>query len=81
MLKVPLFFPIMEVSAMRGNHSLKFLDLESCHITSKGVEHLAEVLKTDHTLLELNLSNNSIGNSGARHLGNGVHTSLCNVLI
>ena len=61
------------VSAIRGIHCLETLHLESCLITSRGVEQLSEVLNTDRTLLELNLSNNSIRDIGARHLGNGAH--------
>ena len=57
------------VKAMRGNHSIQTLLLEECLITSKGIESLADVLKTDHTLLSLVLSHNDIGDTGANLIG------------
>ena len=56
-------------SALRGNTVLTELRLRDCHIDAEGTSHLAQALCDITTLRELNLSGNTVGSQGARHLG------------
>ena len=49
------------VDALRGNRSVRAIDLSQCMVESDGGELLAELLKTNTTLTSLNLSRNRIG--------------------
>jgi Ran GTPase-activating protein (RanGAP) involved in mRNA processing and transport len=51
-----------------NNSTLDTLALHSTGITDKGVEYLAEMLKTNRTMMELRLSGNEIGNQGVQLL-------------
>ena len=56
-------------SALRGNTVLTELRLEGCGIDAEGTSHLAQALCDITTLRVLDLSENSVGSQGARHLG------------
>ena len=56
-------------SALRGNTVLTVLRLSDCHIDAEGTAQLADVLSGITTLRALNLSHNTVGTQGARHLG------------
>ena len=56
-------------SALRGNTGLTKLSLVECHIDAEGLSHLAQALCDITTLRVLNLSYNTVGSQGARHLG------------
>ena len=56
-------------SALRGNTVLTELRLGCCHIDAEGIAQLADVLCGITTLRELDLSFNTVGTQGARHLG------------
>ena len=56
-------------SALKGNTVLTELTLRGCHIDAKGLSHLAQALCVNTTLRVLNLSQNTVGSQGARHLG------------
>ena len=56
-------------SALRGNTVLTELRLVNCDIDAEGTSHLAQALCDITTLRVLNLSGNTVGSQGARHLG------------
>ena len=56
-------------SALRGNTVLTELSLVRCHIDAEGTAQLADVLCGIITLRVLNLTWNTVGTQGARHLG------------
>ncbi|XP_055014523.1 ribonuclease inhibitor-like isoform X3 [Boleophthalmus pectinirostris] len=56
---------------------LKSLRLQGCELTSSACEHLATVLKQRPNLKELDLSCNSIGDVGLKHLANGLESPMC----
>ena len=56
-------------SALRGNTVLTELTLGHCRIDAEGTTQLADVLCGINTLRVLNLSWNTVGTQGARHLG------------
>ena len=56
-------------SALRGNTVLTELRLWGCRIDADGTAQLADVRCGITTLRELNLSANTVGTQGARHLG------------
>ena len=56
-------------SALRGNTVLTELILERCDIDAEGTAQLADVLCGITTLRVLDLSDNTVGTQGARHLG------------
>ena len=55
--------------ALRGNTVLTELRLGYCHIDAEGTSHLAQELCDITTLRVLELSYNTVGSQGARHLG------------
>jgi len=55
-------------TALRGSHDLTDLYLRDCGIESAAMSHLCEGLSTLSTLRVLNLSLNSLGTEGTRHL-------------
>ena len=69
-------------NALATNQTLKKLTLDSNKIWNKvggeGAKHLAEALKVNTTLKEIELSTNQIGDDGAQHLSEAllVNTSL-----
>ena len=56
-------------SALRGNTVLTELRLHGCHIEAEGTAQLADVLCGITTLRVLDLTMNTVGTQGARHLG------------
>ena len=56
-------------SALRGNTVLTELRLYACHIDAEGTSYLAQALCDTTTLRVLDLSWNTVGSLGARHLG------------
>ena len=56
-------------SALRGNTVLTELRLVACGIDAEGTSHLAQALCHITTLRVLDLSFNTVGSQGARHLG------------
>ena len=56
-------------SALRGNTVLTELRLWSCHVDAEGTSHLALALCDITTLRVLDLTGNTVGSQGARHLG------------
>ena len=56
-------------SVLRGNTGLTELRLVGCHIDAEGISHLAPALCVNTTLRVLNLSKNTVGSQGAKHLG------------
>ena len=56
-------------SALRENTVLTELRLGGCGIDAEGTSHLAQALCDITTLRVLNLSYNTVGSQGARHLG------------
>ena len=56
-------------SSLRGNTVLTVLRLWGCHIDAEGTSHLVQALCDITTLRVLDLSENSVGSQGARHLG------------
>ncbi len=54
------------------NKSLKILNLMDNNIETEGAEAFGVVLKFSHTLQELNLSRNSIGDNGVRLIAQGL---------
>ena len=57
------------VTALRGNTVLTELRLRYCGIDAEGTSHLAQALCDITTLRVLDLSWNTVGSQGARHLG------------
>uniref|UniRef100_A0A8D1ARE9 Ribonuclease/angiogenin inhibitor 1 n=1 Tax=Sus scrofa TaxID=9823 RepID=A0A8D1ARE9_PIG len=56
---------------------LEKLQLEYCRLTAASCEPLASVLRATRALKELTVSNNDIGEAGARVLGQGLADSAC----
>ena len=56
-------------SALRENTVLTELILLGCHIDAEGTSHLVQALRVNTTLRVLDLSENTVGSQGARHLG------------
>ena len=57
------------VSALRGNTVLTELSLQCCDIDAEGISHLPQALCDITTLRVLELSRNTVGSQGGRHLG------------
>jgi Ran GTPase-activating protein (RanGAP) involved in mRNA processing and transport len=55
-----------------SNHTLKLLNLQENAISDTGAEHVAEMLKTNTTLVGLWLDKNDIGNVGVRILADAL---------
>lgn len=55
-----------------NNSTLTWLEIHANHITDDGVEYLAEMLKTNTTLILLGLSFNEIGDRGVQYLANSI---------
>ena len=56
-------------SALRGNTVLTELRLKGCRIDAEGLSHLEQALHVNTTLRVLDLSENTVGSQGAKHLG------------
>ena len=56
-------------SALRGNTVLTEMRLEYCHIGAEETAHLIQALCDITTLRVLDLTGNTVGSQGARHLG------------
>eukprot|EP00127_Corallochytrium_limacisporum_P004439 Clim_evm1s163 gene=Clim_evmTU1s163 len=52
--------------------SLKHLYLSNCSLNIAGAEHVAEVLRSNHTLQEIELDNNAFGIIGFKHIATGM---------
>ena len=57
------------VSALRGNTALTVLRLGYCCIDAEGISHLVQALCDITTLRVLDLTGNTVGSQGGRHLG------------
>ena len=56
------------ISMLKINHTLVYLNLNTCNIDSEEAQELASALCTNHTLQTLNLAKNPIGIEGATAL-------------
>ena len=56
-------------SVLRENTGLTKLTLLDCDIDAEGMSHLEQALCDNTTLTVLDLSANTVGSQGARHLG------------
>uniref|UniRef100_A0AAV2LPJ4 Uncharacterized protein n=1 Tax=Knipowitschia caucasica TaxID=637954 RepID=A0AAV2LPJ4_KNICA len=56
---------------------LMILRLSACELTSSACEYLGKALKLFITLKELDLSYNSIGDEGMKHLASGLESLMC----
>ena len=56
-------------SALRDNTGLTELRLEYCGIDAEGISHLEQALCVNTTLRVLDLTANTVGSQGAKHLG------------
>ncbi|EMP42364.1 NACHT, LRR and PYD domains-containing protein 1 [Chelonia mydas] len=65
------------VGLKRPYCKLQKLELESCRVTAAACGDLAAVLTTSQSLTELNLAFNSVGDSGARLLCEGLKHPNC----
>ena len=73
-----VFHPVYTASALKGSKTLTRLTLWQCVINGTALSHLHEGLSTNPTLRFLDLSGNSLGTEGARHLGkDGLYSQAC----
>ena len=65
-----MFFllPAQLAEAIKGNTSLKLLDIGGNNIGPEGIKVLLEALRGNETLTTLELGYNPIGEEGAKHL-------------
>ncbi|KAL2086278.1 hypothetical protein ACEWY4_017337 [Coilia grayii] len=61
--------------------NLQILSLAACKLSEKSCEIMDLVLQSDNCLLELNLSNNELGDSGIQVLAKGISGTLCKLQI
>ncbi|XP_063049126.1 NACHT, LRR and PYD domains-containing protein 12-like [Engraulis encrasicolus] len=62
-------------------NGVKSLQLPGCKLTDKSCEVVAKTLQSANPLLELDLSKNALGDSGARTLSNGLSSPHCKLQI
>ena len=62
--------------ALKGNTSMKVLDIAANNIGPEGIKVLLEALRGNNTLRNLELGYNPIGEEGAKHLADVVKYDL-----
>uniref|UniRef100_A0A7S3V1S2 Uncharacterized protein n=2 Tax=Aplanochytrium stocchinoi TaxID=215587 RepID=A0A7S3V1S2_9STRA len=63
--------------ALGTNTSLELLSFRGCSISDLGAHNIAEMLKKNKGLVQLDLSQNSIGNEGLNRLGKALDKTYC----
>lgn len=70
------FHALQLAEALKGNTSLKVLDIAANNIGPEGIKVLLEALRGNNTLRNLELGYNPIGEEGAKHLADVVKYDL-----
>lgn len=63
------------VRKLKKNTTLEVLGLDDCSIDSDGARKIGQLLSSRSRLLELDLSNNKIGNQGMKYLAKGLENN------